>query len=523
MDFLHKTFKTTMYFFPPFIPGVAEPSPAPTIPPPTLPVPATGRLGFGQGGDRIPVRVRWFYCQPQAKILPYPHAFASAGWDMSSEWNPYIGEKQQFDEFPTYARRNTPTTATGQRTCGTAEQWLNGLPAPAQIAVQYDDQSIPFCCHTQVGAAAIGNLGFGPQTLPQIQAIAWQGNKPAGTGALVIGATIPAMQSIGLTRLQISFPTGNLVLSAKTFAIGNLSLSAKLPPSSSIGLGPSSIPSLSAISVTSMIPATGNVSLSCVTPPQGNIGVSAKLPAQGSIYFSSLQAVVCSIGFGGTLPSTENTFCLLAFIPARNPEFGLNASPSAISSSGDNGGNQTNIDWFDQSGAYIWTAPITGEIRVRIWGTGGSKAGGGGAYSESILSVVVGTDYALFIPVLGTNLGSWFSDPSIAYADYGRSGPNGAGGQASNCIGDITRSGGNGSSLAGGGGAGGRNGTNGADGVGSVGGAGGGGTGGGTDGLSGGGAGGTVLGAGFPLAGGGSSDAFGSAEPGDYGGIAIWW
>lgn len=132
-----------------------------------------------------------------------------------------------------------------------------------------------------------------------------------------------------------------------------------------------------------------------------------------------------------------------------------------------------------------WTAPYTGTIVVHVWGAGGggggvglnngagSAGGGGGAYARKSINVTAGQVFNITVGVGGTdgNSGaprrggngfpSWFNDSTTVYAQGGVGGgdgsPGGLGGNATQSIGDVKYSGGNGSSgttgFSGGGGA----------------------------------------------------------------------
>jgi hypothetical protein len=104
-----------------------------------------------------------------------------------------------------------------------------------------------------------------------------------------------------------------------------------------------------------------------------------------------------------------------------------------------------------------WTCP-TGvtSLDVELWGAGGpgggsaSKGGGGGgggAYSKKTLSVTPGYEYALTIGTDGGNTSFAYGETTLVLAKGGQPGDNGDpgfGGQASECIGEVKHSGGDG-------------------------------------------------------------------------------
>lgn len=130
---------------------------------------------------------------------------------------------------------------------------------------------------------------------------------------------------------------------------------------------------------------------------------------------------------------------------------------------GNAGGSQS----FTQSG--IWKCPAgVSEITVECYGGGGSGSflytggagsggggggGGGGAYASKIFNVVAGVEYGVIVGV-GGNLAvrdgssSYFKSISDVFAAGGKSGllppVGGLGGQAADCIGSTTYSGGDG-------------------------------------------------------------------------------
>jgi uncharacterized repeat protein (TIGR01451 family) len=127
---------------------------------------------------------------------------------------------------------------------------------------------------------------------------------------------------------------------------------------------------------------------------------------------------------------------------------------------------QTTTVEFTSPGLHVWTVPGgVYTVTVEAWGGGGSGAegsgsesgggGGGGAYAKkNDFSVVPGTSYNLFVAAGGMDMtngeDSWFNLSTFLKAvggNYGSTddpGLGGTGGSASNCIGDVALSGGNG-------------------------------------------------------------------------------
>jgi uncharacterized repeat protein (TIGR01451 family) len=121
--------------------------------------------------------------------------------------------------------------------------------------------------------------------------------------------------------------------------------------------------------------------------------------------------------------------------------------------------NLTKVE-FTTPGSFTWSPPAgVTEVVVEVWGAGGSTddgndsrgGAGGGAYARSILTVNPATTYDLQVgdgPTQKNRDGedSWFISTSDVFAEGGKKGGDagGAGGLASNSIGDVTYSGGDG-------------------------------------------------------------------------------
>ena len=326
-----------MIFWPPPVPGqgIADGN-SPVTP---MFFPAAGTFGLGQGALPYEIPVRWYYCQPQAQILPFPTAFTSAGWDMEGEWNSPIGEVNTLGRFLVRVRNRTPTSATGQRTCNSPDQWANGLAGPPSVAVRYDDQGIPFCCGTQIGAPAAGNIGFrefpvtassngialggyavagylfafGEPTypLPSAASLGFVGTPPPGGAIVASGSSRPARGSLVCTAPIVPvFAAANICLAGVLPRAGTLILSAIVPSYGTVIFAGVAVPS-SAFVLTGEIPADGYFVLGNAVLMVPSIISGESLPQTGSIYLNYAYpppAITVTSIFTGDRPTLTTTF-----------------------------------------------------------------------------------------------------------------------------------------------------------------------------------------------------------------------
>lgn len=94
--------------------------------------------------------VTWFFVPDGTPFLPYPTPFNSPNWDPDPQGGRTLGELDT-SVRGYYAGGNfTSATGTGPP-CGTADQWLNGQPAPPATPTPVDSFGTPTCCPRQVG------------------------------------------------------------------------------------------------------------------------------------------------------------------------------------------------------------------------------------------------------------------------------------------------------------------------------------------------------------------------------------
>lgn len=123
----------------------------------------------------ITVAGRWHFCPPGAKVLPFPHVFASYQWD-PDEWSvdPQLGEVPVYGG---YSKGQSSDRLTGQHWCGSAEEWLHGSLYADRGRLPVDPEGIPFCCRPlpiKPGGLVLGGTGsFAPR----------------GSGGVVFGGT----------------------------------------------------------------------------------------------------------------------------------------------------------------------------------------------------------------------------------------------------------------------------------------------------------------------------------------------
>lgn len=318
-----KTYRTTMYFFTDMYPpaGVSVPSPRGNAGQINAgeglglaaPLPARGTLGLGLGCTPYPCKVRWFYCHPDAKDFPFANAFGSATWDMENEWNPGIGEVHEFG-FLTWQNGRAPTTATGQSFCGKPEWWINGVPKPS-TGMRVDDQGVPFCCKSQLGAPAVGSVMFGGHVPGG--SIAWAQRSHAGAGEISLAARIPAGTGIGLNRSQPFFiaygpigftahatPSYSLTMATRSVSQGRLGMRSFGSSVSFIGMTRPAF-SVGELGFNARFHATSDWAMGGVAPSRGAFVAVAQRPSTGAIvlHSSHLDVSIGKLGMSGQPPA----------------------------------------------------------------------------------------------------------------------------------------------------------------------------------------------------------------------------
>jgi hypothetical protein len=102
--------------------------------------------------------VRWYWCQPGARPLPFATCFNSNVHMLNDPWA-YYGGPGETEEFPVFAPGDPPHPLPGLHHCGTADQWLGGLTHPLVPGPTWPDGT-PLCCGTRPITPGLG-LGLG--------------------------------------------------------------------------------------------------------------------------------------------------------------------------------------------------------------------------------------------------------------------------------------------------------------------------------------------------------------------------
>jgi hypothetical protein len=288
MDMIRKTFVTKMYFWLPPQAGRGQPAPSGPITPEDT---NFGSVGLGAGASGYPVPVRWYYCQPGARFLPFPNAFVSAGWDMEGEWNSPLGDINEHGRFLQRVRNVTPTTATGQRSCNSPREWSNGQNGPSVLPVRYDNQGIPFCCGTQVNAPAAGNLGLLRRIVPQYSAIGQSAAVPSG------GAICVSMPSVAPVAAA-----GNIGFAGFLPALGSLILGEIIPPYGDVAFATIGIAE-GAFTLGEPVPEVPSIVIGAAELPIGSVVLGEPVPEVAPLGLGGQGFVIGGVILGGVLPS----------------------------------------------------------------------------------------------------------------------------------------------------------------------------------------------------------------------------
>lgn len=89
-------------------------------------------------------RIVWYFVDNDAPALGLDTAFGSHNWD--SDHLGYEGVGEVWGAARTYRTGLPVGDAAGTNLCGTADQWLNGDPAPPLVPVPTDVYGTPACC-----------------------------------------------------------------------------------------------------------------------------------------------------------------------------------------------------------------------------------------------------------------------------------------------------------------------------------------------------------------------------------------
>lgn len=90
--------------------------------------------------------VDWYFVDEETPFIPYPTPFHSRIWD--NDIVGYQGIGEVYGAPRVYSKGFPIASVTGQGPpCGTADQWLNGQPAPPVVPVPVDVFGTPLCCN----------------------------------------------------------------------------------------------------------------------------------------------------------------------------------------------------------------------------------------------------------------------------------------------------------------------------------------------------------------------------------------
>lgn len=92
----------------------------------------------------IEVSVRWFFCDPTAKLLGTYSRFSSGNW--ASQKDSWPGPGEVLGATREWSDGETPQWAQGQRHCGTDLQWAEGPSFDPTYNAMIGPDGQPACC-----------------------------------------------------------------------------------------------------------------------------------------------------------------------------------------------------------------------------------------------------------------------------------------------------------------------------------------------------------------------------------------
>jgi microcystin-dependent protein len=110
-----------------------------------------------------PVKIRWFFADPQAKLAPQPNWFAPYVHDVpNDDLTPQIGD---IHGTAVWSDAGNTLGYTGETHCGTEAQWANlGFDGATYPRVITDAQGVAPCCRTArmagQGGVGVGGTGY---------------------------------------------------------------------------------------------------------------------------------------------------------------------------------------------------------------------------------------------------------------------------------------------------------------------------------------------------------------------------
>ena len=326
-------------------------------------LPATGSFGFNnprKGG--FPLKVRWYFCRPEAKLLPFPTAFCSANWDAEPEWNPTVGELHHFHHQP-WSNGRRPLSAFGVTYCGTPLQFAEGVQKYCPTTVDFF--GLPRCCGPNIAGGAFVLNGLSPASSagaivlspsralpPAIGRFALspvQGLLPGNIGVRDSGKLPQPVSYIAMSKPSMPWPIGSIVFVGPPPS--RLNLAAFLPAQGGIGLG-------------GRVPTFSPVAISKPALPSQVLALTGTLPQPGSIFLASFEgsqagtsAIVLSPA--PALAHNFGAFGLAGSFVAQQNGFGLNqASPPSCTPICYNQSPFTEIeDWYISGNSIVPSDP----------------------------------------------------------------------------------------------------------------------------------------------------------------------
>lgn len=113
-------------------------------------IPGNPPNAFGMAPAPVPtVRVRWYFCDPKAKIFPDVHCWGSTDFlDETERAATVMGEDPYFSEWN---NGNRPAGAVGKKFCGKLEDFQNPKPFnPLALTLERGANGLPTCCTSDV-------------------------------------------------------------------------------------------------------------------------------------------------------------------------------------------------------------------------------------------------------------------------------------------------------------------------------------------------------------------------------------
>jgi hypothetical protein len=333
VDMAHSAFEVDMVFFRP-----AVPRPATEV--------TTHKAAIGFFAATAPkTRVRWYFCPPNAKPLPFPTIFASTDWS-----DIYELAEQDIGEVPRagnarWSNGATPIGATGQHYCGQASDFqVPKVWNPDAAVLPRGPSGLPLCCVPTLAAAvafcgrrrAIGAIGLAGKPsipIPPVPAsgaltltgsgvsafLALTGQMSAGVIELDAGKAI----AFGVIALTGAISSGLIGLTAGLqSSAGAMDLAAASSSSGAIDLAAASS-SAGVIDLTGAI-SSGLIGLTAgLQSSVGAMDLAATSSSSGAIYLAAASSSAGAIYLAAATSSSGTITLATPFLPEPpNPAIG---------------------------------------------------------------------------------------------------------------------------------------------------------------------------------------------------------